>query len=1308
MKTIKTFSVICFLPLFFGVRVLAQPIPIRVFPSAVHQSEPHIAINPTDPKNIIVAAITLNPNRIGAYYTLDGGAGWQGSNNISLTAADAGDPVIAFDGAGVAYCLYQIRDNASLYLRKSLDGGATWSDPPAIYVSDCINVDRPWMIIDQNPNVSGIYEIFITVTEFPTGANSKITLIRSNDGGNSLSSIKNFTSATNYLQGSSVTFGLSSDLYVAYAKLTSNFDPAVIGVEIHRTTNRSVSSPTFALSHSFTVNQIGQRLSDGGAFNYFVKAGQIRVDSYPRLATDLSLHPSTNGRVYVVWADQDSAETNIWLTSRNPANGQWSATQLTSSFDQWAPAIHIGPDGVRHVLFYSTTSAQDEIQVRLASYHPENNSPLVNKAVGIIPLFKINTSYNYFSAQKIFLGDYFGATGWRGKAYCAWIEGRGQVSEHQETQAYFKEEPYTYTPPLPANYVLTKVSQVDASDINFGKFGRWRVNKFVDYAAPYDFLWPYPSSEVLRTFQGFKPNTTQKYNKWNLDNDVLNHRVFTIDGFTLERKGQFQLANNATLRTEVIDGGGLNIEFQDPWLIDYPDPLYGNQSRNRGQTNAVWYLKVSPFSPNTTDPSYKGVFLNQTVATGNYYSVRPTNQTVNGLSWFLMNWITTGATVTQPTSSETPVVFTASNADVKARVKLRLGSSLSSATAANGQRKLAFADDTPDKFHLVYESAGEIYYIVSTDNGATWSNEILLSTVAGNNKYPSLASYQNKIYVIWQRTTSTNNYTVYARRYTSGSWAAPQTLGSASLTTGNNPLPVITMKEVLVGGLTKIRLISVWKGASALRFRTSEDDGATWATEASVSGTSSSNKNPSLSAGLFFGADYQDAYLTYDEGSLIRMKAYSTSWGTTETPPGATSNSANSSQVIVQDTENLNGHAHVVWQGTDPGTSTAAVYYQRKSGIDGSWSAVQSYVSNGYQRPVITHMSSNNLAMLWDKSGSVYKATYTYSTNSWSTAQNMGAGQYPSASAAFGSDQPAGKYASMINSSAPYKIQIASETLQKSTEENGAYSRRVAVTDAAGAMFIIDVHDVYFRTKNGDTKPLNFVAVDDTLLTLPLEEYWSYLETQPLGITSEEDSLIAEVNVYSQNPKSLLTTGRNALSLNFEMVDRDSAKTISNLGNALSFDKSGNAAFRLSGKISSLAGKNISLRPTLQGIAKNRHDLYYSLIHVHYDDKLNKQTLPGSPNAVKAGQITTYQLHQNYPNPFNPTTTLRFDLPEAGYVSLKVFDLLGNEVMTLVEEDKTAGAHRVELDGAKLQSGVYLSRLQAGVFSQTIKVTLLK
>ncbi|MCB1060092.1 MAG: T9SS type A sorting domain-containing protein [Calditrichaeota bacterium] len=83
-------------------------------------------------------------------------------------------------------------------------------------------------------------------------------------------------------------------------------------------------------------------------------------------------------------------------------------------------------------------------------------------------------------------------------------------------------------------------------------------------------------------------------------------------------------------------------------------------------------------------------------------------------------------------------------------------------------------------------------------------------------------------------------------------------------------------------------------------------------------------------------------------------------------------------------------------------------------------------------------------------------------------------------------------------------------------------------------------------------------------------------------------------------------------------------------------------------------------------------------------------------------------LHPNYPNPFNPTTEISFELPRATNVSLRVFDLLGREVAVLVNGDMSAGAHRVEFNGKELASGVYFYRLDAGEFSRTRKMVLLK
>ncbi|MCL4708998.1 T9SS type A sorting domain-containing protein [bacterium] len=86
----------------------------------------------------------------------------------------------------------------------------------------------------------------------------------------------------------------------------------------------------------------------------------------------------------------------------------------------------------------------------------------------------------------------------------------------------------------------------------------------------------------------------------------------------------------------------------------------------------------------------------------------------------------------------------------------------------------------------------------------------------------------------------------------------------------------------------------------------------------------------------------------------------------------------------------------------------------------------------------------------------------------------------------------------------------------------------------------------------------------------------------------------------------------------------------------------------------------------------------------------------------------SYELEQNYPNPFNPSTTIAFALPKLSEVTLKVFDASGREVATLVEGRLLAGRHEVVLDARPFSSGVYFYRLQAGEFSQTRRLTLVK
>jgi len=87
---------------------------------------------------------------------------------------------------------------------------------------------------------------------------------------------------------------------------------------------------------------------------------------------------------------------------------------------------------------------------------------------------------------------------------------------------------------------------------------------------------------------------------------------------------------------------------------------------------------------------------------------------------------------------------------------------------------------------------------------------------------------------------------------------------------------------------------------------------------------------------------------------------------------------------------------------------------------------------------------------------------------------------------------------------------------------------------------------------------------------------------------------------------------------------------------------------------------------------------------------------------------TVYALYQNYPNPFNPGTKIGFRIAGRGFVSLKVYDLLGRVIATLVNEDKPAGIYEVEFDASSLTSSIYFYQLKAGNFIETRKMILMK
>ncbi|MDD5766600.1 MAG: T9SS type A sorting domain-containing protein, partial [Candidatus Marinimicrobia bacterium] len=112
--------------------------------------------------------------------------------------------------------------------------------------------------------------------------------------------------------------------------------------------------------------------------------------------------------------------------------------------------------------------------------------------------------------------------------------------------------------------------------------------------------------------------------------------------------------------------------------------------------------------------------------------------------------------------------------------------------------------------------------------------------------------------------------------------------------------------------------------------------------------------------------------------------------------------------------------------------------------------------------------------------------------------------------------------------------------------------------------------------------------------------------------------------------------------------------------------------------------------------------LTYSLVNGGY-------LIPSTSNSIGVKeQIAGAFLLQNYPNPFNPTTTIKYSVPMAGFISIKVYDVTGRQVATLVDEEKIAGQYQTEFDGTNLTSGIYYYKIQAGDFQTVKKCVLMK
>ena len=234
--------------------------------------------------------------------------------------------------------------------------------------------------------------------------------------------------------------------------------------------------------------------------------------------------------------------------------------------------------------------------------------------------------------------------------------------------------------------------------------------------------------------------------------------------------------------------------------------------------------------------------------------------------------------------------------------------------------------------------------------------------------------------------------------------------------------------------------------------------------------------------------------------------------------------------------------------------------------------------------------------------------------------------------------------------------------------------------------YIILGHSNSFGTNDYDLYIIKTNELGDTIWTRTFGE--NYNDYGHFIIQSVDSGYVAigELSVYGIGPKSYYLVG---------------------------LDNNGNKKFRVY-----YGGQSIDIGRSLVQTPDGAYILcgYTSSFGAGEDDIYVVKTGEIILNTGKySDSFDNYCLSQNYPNPFNPTTKIKYQIPDlpAGrqglsFATIKVYDVLGNEVTILVNEEKQPGNYEVEFNGSRLPSGVYFYRIQAGDFIQTKKMILLK
>lgn len=302
------------------------------------------------------------------------------------------------------------------------------------------------------------------------------------------------------------------------------------------------------------------------------------------------------------------------------------------------------------------------------------------------------------------------------------------------------------------------------------------------------------------------------------------------------------------------------------------------------------------------------------------------------------------------------------------------------------------------------------------------------------------------------------------------------------------------------------------------------------------------------------------------------------------------------------------------------------------------------------------------------------------------------------------------------NTSLPYYF-LKSTTdfsVNDEEEEDGGGFNKITDTDTIvtfGRCGVAGINKIEFVFNIGDIlvgdSIIKFIEVPDTLYYSSFNELNEQTRTENFILNNSTEFYFTNIyyTVQKSNPDSSLSE-TDAVNFKAELVNAVTNEIVGTFDN-ITYNRSNLEKYA-----------SLDYQVDCSGITSGEYYLRlvtpvsgeagYSLANIVNDNTTLAKKRYTKVSFMGSGVPLTYSLEQNYPNPFNPTTTIRYQIPKEGMVTLKVYDILGAEVATLVNEEKTAGKYEVSFNASSLASGVYIYKLLADEFISVKKMVLLK